>query len=352
MTARALPPPQPSPAPAHWLLLDAGNTATKWALVPAPEHAAPMPEHATSMPAHAGTRADAFTVLARDHLANAAPDLAGRLAARWKEAAGPGARITAAWGCCVAAPAVAARLQSAAHDCGAALRWLAARDRFEGAGTTLVNGYRDPAQLGADRWHALIAARARWPDTALVVVNAGTATTVDAIDAAGRFRGGVIAPGVRLMLDSLARGTARLPDLQALPASPGAPAGAGPPARATASAALATHTDRTPASVGLPTDTHHANASAGLPVDTDRAIVGGVLGAQVGLVAEVVRIAAPARLVFAGGQGAALAQAWHERRPPGHRSPGAKGSADSPIQVTVDDILVLRGVWLHALSIR
>jgi type III pantothenate kinase len=70
----------------------------------------------------------------------------------------------------------------------------------------VTNTYKDPAQLGADRWAALIAARARVLD-AVCVVDCGTAITVDALDHKGVFRGGVIFPGVALMLSSLLQGT-------------------------------------------------------------------------------------------------------------------------------------------------
>jgi type III pantothenate kinase len=57
----------------------------------------------------------------------------------------------------------------------------------------------------------MIGARARFASVPLLVINAGTATTVDAVDGDGRFLGGVIAPGVEMMRAALARGTARLP---------------------------------------------------------------------------------------------------------------------------------------------
>jgi len=72
------------------------------------------------------------------------------------------------------------------------------------------NGYREPARLGVDRWCALIGARALRPG-ALLVVMAGTATTIDTLDAAGNFLGGLILPGQQLMLAALARDTAALP---------------------------------------------------------------------------------------------------------------------------------------------
>ena len=79
----------------------------------------------------------------------------------------------------------------------------------------VVNRYARPSQLGADRWAALVAARRRVVASELfprpcVVVNAGTAVTVDALDAEGVFRGGIILPGLRLMLSALAENTASL----------------------------------------------------------------------------------------------------------------------------------------------
>lgn len=73
----------------------------------------------------------------------------------------------------------------------------------------VTNLYTDPGQLGSDRWAALIGARARERGPCLVV-NAGTATTVDALSAEGEFLGGLILPGFDLMRESLATGTAAL----------------------------------------------------------------------------------------------------------------------------------------------
>jgi type III pantothenate kinase len=68
----------------------------------------------------------------------------------------------------------------------------------------VTNTYKDPARLGADRWAALVAARARLPD-AVCVVDCGTALTIDALDRHGVYRGGVILPGLALMRDVLLR---------------------------------------------------------------------------------------------------------------------------------------------------
>jgi type III pantothenate kinase len=72
------------------------------------------------------------------------------------------------------------------------------------------NSYRDPRQLGADRWAALIGARGLTARAACVV-DAGTAVTVEALSAEGVFLGGAIFPGLRLLRDSLARGTEAIP---------------------------------------------------------------------------------------------------------------------------------------------
>jgi type III pantothenate kinase len=75
------------------------------------------------------------------------------------------------------------------------------------------NGYAQPQRLGSDRWAALIAA---WHDVrgACLVVNCGTATTVDALSIEGEFLGGLILPGLDMMLRSLATGTAQLDETQ------------------------------------------------------------------------------------------------------------------------------------------
>ena len=68
----------------------------------------------------------------------------------------------------------------------------------------------DPRSLGADRAVNAIAAHARYPGD-LIVVDFGTATTLDAIDFNGAYKGGIIAPGLNLSLDALVGNTAKLP---------------------------------------------------------------------------------------------------------------------------------------------
>ena len=86
--------------------------------------------------------------------------------------------------------------------------WLVPQDAQCG----VVNSYRNPAQLGSDRWAALIGARHLLGSTPAMVVVCGTATTIDFLTGEGVFKGGVILPGVGLMLRSLHEGTAALPD--------------------------------------------------------------------------------------------------------------------------------------------
>ena len=67
-----------------------------------------------------------------------------------------------------------------------------------------------PRSLGADRAVNAVAAHARYPGD-LVIVDFGTATTLDAVDFNGAYKGGIIAPGINLSLDALVGNTAKLP---------------------------------------------------------------------------------------------------------------------------------------------
>ncbi len=67
-----------------------------------------------------------------------------------------------------------------------------------------------PADVGADRLVNAVAAHMAH-DGALIILDFGTATTFDVVDANGDYRGGIIAPGVNLSLDALERAAAKLP---------------------------------------------------------------------------------------------------------------------------------------------
>lgn len=68
----------------------------------------------------------------------------------------------------------------------------------------------EPRSLGADRAVNAVAAHAKY-DGDLIVVDFGTATTLDVIDFNGAYKGGIIAPGINLSLDALVGNTAMLP---------------------------------------------------------------------------------------------------------------------------------------------
>jgi type III pantothenate kinase len=156
------------------LAIDAGNTRIKWGV------------HEDG-----SWRAQGWVATAR----------ASRLAREWRGAGEPDVVI--------AANVAGARV---ARSIAAAARRLKRRVRFVKSTASqcgVKNAYDRPAQLGADRWAALIGARQlhRGP---CVVVNAGTTMTVDALSADGVFLGGMIVVGADLMRGALARNTAQL----------------------------------------------------------------------------------------------------------------------------------------------
>ena len=157
------------------LCLDAGNSRLKWGL-------------------YEGTRWQTQGVCAYPQLEAFAPPRPSSMIA-----------------CNVAGPVVATAIEALAARLVVPLRWFRGDTVVPG----LLNGYASPARLGADRWAALAGAR-RLHVGAAVVVMAGTATTVDALDAEGHFLGGLILPGLELMRTALARHTADLPEAQGL----------------------------------------------------------------------------------------------------------------------------------------
>ena len=104
---------------------------------------------------------------------------------------------------------------SVADDSRTKMLTGALRSRFGGsislAETTksccgVTNGYLDATQLGVDRWLAIVAAWRLYREH-LVVVDCGTAVTLDLVDKAGHHQGGQIIPGIQLMARSLFEGT-------------------------------------------------------------------------------------------------------------------------------------------------
>ena len=171
-----------------FLAIDIGNTRLKWALFAGPKPGSPL--------LHQG----AAFLETIDNLAEGP----------WKDLPEP----TSILGCDVAGDAVRRRVEEQMEIWDIEPRWLVPGAHDGG----VINGYDHPNRLGADRWASLIGARQRvlaevgpggLPRPALVVM-VGTAVTVDAIDAEGRFLGGLILPGFGMMLRALELGTAGL----------------------------------------------------------------------------------------------------------------------------------------------
>ena len=168
---------------ARILVIDAGNTRIKWGL-------------------HDGCDGHDWSLRGAVDVT----DFAGSHALRDVLAASAIDRIVASN---VAGPAVATAIEDQTRSLGKPILFVSAEAQQCG----VVNGYDNPAQLGSDRWAALIAAHVAATDTprAQLVVMAGTALTVDALSAEGHFLGGIIVPGLMLMHRALNRGTAQLP---------------------------------------------------------------------------------------------------------------------------------------------
>ena len=156
------------------LLIDAGNSRIKWALVGGQQWL------------HQGI-VDNVQAVALHKTFSALP---------------PPQKIIAS---CVAGQHLAQQLRAACAMWPVPVEFISAENEQCG----VRNNYQHPAQLGSDRWAALIAAR-HLHRTACLVVNCGTATTVDALSAAGEFLGGLILPGLDMMRRSLAEYTAQL----------------------------------------------------------------------------------------------------------------------------------------------
>lgn len=179
------------------LLIDVGNTRIKWAVVD-PQRALPYWDPTRGMVT--GWQACGASA----HAEQAA------LTGSWRRFALADAVIAN-----VAGPMLGQQLGDLLQDSlglpASALHWFAATASAGG----VRNGYRDPAQLGCDRFAALIGARGLFPNRRLMVVTCGTATTIDALEPDGQFSGGMILPGLALMAASLARSTAQLPQIDA-----------------------------------------------------------------------------------------------------------------------------------------
>jgi type III pantothenate kinase len=87
------------------------------------------------------------------------------------------------------------------------LEYKFAASQLECAG--VVNGYQDVQKMGVDRWLAMVAAF-QVKRRACVVIDAGTALTIDVLNNDGLHQGGYILPGASLVLKVLEDGTGRV----------------------------------------------------------------------------------------------------------------------------------------------
>lgn len=74
----------------------------------------------------------------------------------------------------------------------------------------LTCAYAQPSQLGIDRWLAMLGASLLFPNKACLVIDAGTATTIDAISDENQHLGGWILPGIEMLYSSLVNNTQKI----------------------------------------------------------------------------------------------------------------------------------------------
>ena len=168
-----------------FLALDVGNTRLKWGVYESPAPGAKL------------LGSGAVFLENIDRLADE----------DWRDLPEP----THMLGCIVAGEAIRRRVEEQMEMWDFTPHWAVSSAAEAG----LVNGYDHPTRLGADRWVAMIGAHARMrkqstTNQPMVVVMVGTAVTVEAIDASGKFLGGLILPGHGIMLRALESGTAGL----------------------------------------------------------------------------------------------------------------------------------------------
>ena len=167
-----------------FLALDVGNTRLKWA-----QYEAPV----------VGAKLLATGAVFLEHIDRLNEE-------DWRGMAEPSAIL----GCVVAGDAIKRRVADQMDIWDVPARWVISSPQEAG----LTNGYDYPARLGSDRWVAMIGAHhrllARGVRKPCLVVMVGTAVTVEAIDASGKFLGGIILPGHGIMLRALESGTAGL----------------------------------------------------------------------------------------------------------------------------------------------
>lgn len=254
---------------APYLLIDAGNSRVKWALI-----------QLDGTQTHSGAFAHGGQLVK-----GTGDPLQSRHEPDWSSLPAPGS----AWLSNVAGEAAARRIDAFIDRHWPGLPRTTIRSAAQQCGVT--NSYTTPTQLGSDRWAGMIGAHAAFPGEPLLIATFGTATTLEALTADGVFVGGLIAPGWSLMMRSLGEHTAQLPTLDA-----------------TAARGLldSDAADANPASA--------ARRAAWFATDTPRSLSSGCALAQVGLIERMWRDLqneweVPVRLVVSGGAAGELVQA-------------------------------------------
>ena len=157
------------------MLLDIGNSAVKWAV------------------------REQGKLIERGHFVHRDGDFACRARAAWGELPEQKQAVVAN----VAGAGVEAVLTGWTEE-----NWQVTPEyiRVTGQAAGVTNAYSKPADLGVDRWAAMIAAYHDYGGP-VCIVDCGTAITIDVVDATGRHRGGMIAPGADTLKQSLLEDT-------------------------------------------------------------------------------------------------------------------------------------------------
>ena len=163
----------------------------------------------------------------------------------------------------------------------------------------LHNAYDEPASLGADRWAAIIAASQLAPLQNCLIINSGTATTIDFLEHGNVFVGGSILPGVSLSLEALQSQTARL------------------------------ESNITSEKF----NSFEPSSTLQFSKNTKSAIFNGVMQGQIGAIKQALELAPQtSTMIFSGGNGPLILKHLYLQIPP-------------TIQIIEDPYLVLRGLF-------
>jgi type III pantothenate kinase len=268
-----------------YLLFDVGNTRLKWAAIESTQHPSDRQKKLWAFSGAVNTQ----SLHSPEHRQELA-DYIGKTLPK------PDAIAF----CCVAGKDAITHLKTLFPQ-WSDIRWhqLLGNSQYEGIRTL----YAEPSQLGADRWAAIIGARSLSKMNTLIV-NAGTASTIDLLGGNGLHYGGWILPGFSLMQDSLQAQTANLP---------------------------------------LVIRKGNIQEPVGFGLSTEEAIIGGCDAAQIGAVLHATQLAKTMhhpieRIWLDGGNAKVLAQVIQQQ------------VDQNKLPIEVIEGLVLRGLWAWLLQ--